>query len=460
MHHGNSTRFLYHKADSPLAATLGWKPTYTSSDLAIDVVAACLADACSATCRQASTPLAGGSNCSHIYFSADLAHAALSRLAPHLLPAARLEAGFDAAAADPVPPLAVDDVTRLRQPAAAATAAAQPTRQFLWLGGAGAATPTHYDDAHNVYVQLYGVKRFYLFPPWRHKAMAVYPVAHPHDRQAQVPWTPTLDAAELAAARATWPAFWAAADDGTPASAYCVTLHPGDRLLLPAGWFHYVQALTPSASTNVWTRAASWALLHQLFANMLPFAEAAWPTDQRRLAVQRYVPLVVRAVLCAAEEEAADGGKLDAAESACHAHHVGEAKETERKKETDKKENHKANEENEEKEKADMTNSDSNCSALGSRWLYTILSTAYTPSVHASLKRSRAAAPPVCSQARGRGLDLLLAPYVSDVARTFAAMPPCARHVALGTWVQAALELVTDAAELPAFASACLQWAP
>jgi len=35
----------------------------------------------------------------------------------------------------------------------------------IWIGGEGVTTQAHYDESQNFYVQLYGHKRFILFPP-------------------------------------------------------------------------------------------------------------------------------------------------------------------------------------------------------------------------------------------------------------------------------------------------------
>ena len=35
----------------------------------------------------------------------------------------------------------------------------------LWMGGNGATSQAHYDQQHNIYIQLYGRKRFLLSPP-------------------------------------------------------------------------------------------------------------------------------------------------------------------------------------------------------------------------------------------------------------------------------------------------------
>jgi len=123
-----------------------------------------------------------------------------------------------------------------------------PARSYLWVGSAGATTTFHYDDSHNCYAQLIGRKRFWLLPPEAHHSLHLYPQVHPSERQSQVPWQPT-------------PGKWKLRGDaGFKFFAFAklsrvlvADLKPGDVLLLPATWFHYVEALTPSVSVNVRT---------------------------------------------------------------------------------------------------------------------------------------------------------------------------------------------------------------
>ena len=49
----------------------------------------------------------------------------------------------------------------------------------MWLGPGGATTHTHYDISYNFYAQIYGVKRFVLWPPEEHQNLYLYPFLHP-----------------------------------------------------------------------------------------------------------------------------------------------------------------------------------------------------------------------------------------------------------------------------------------
>jgi hypothetical protein len=62
---------------------------------------------------------------------------------------------------------------------------ARPERQLLWIGSNGVTAQTHYDAAHNLYVQVHGRKTFLLSPPSDYDVLHVYPNLHPHSRQSQ-----------------------------------------------------------------------------------------------------------------------------------------------------------------------------------------------------------------------------------------------------------------------------------
>jgi hypothetical protein len=56
----------------------------------------------------------------------------------------------------------------------------------VWIGAAGSTTHTHYDISENFYAQIYGVKRFVLFPPEETENLYLYPFLHPGAQQSQV----------------------------------------------------------------------------------------------------------------------------------------------------------------------------------------------------------------------------------------------------------------------------------
>ncbi|EDQ88229.1 uncharacterized protein MONBRDRAFT_26419 [Monosiga brevicollis MX1] len=209
-----------------------------------------------------------------------------------------------------VPDLRAQDKSDLRR----RIPRAQPLEaRNLWIGSAQVAAKLHYDTSHNLYLQLAGCKSFWLWPPTTIGTVwPVYPALHEHNRQVAVPWTPPSGAETLHAD--------SAATASTPLH---VTLEPGQALLLPAYWLHYVRAETASVSVNSWVEAPSVVLLNELLANLLPFASRHWPRDQMAIAIQRYVPAVVSALLPTVEAQRAwsqahlvQAPSLDAGQSA------------------------------------------------------------------------------------------------------------------------------------------------
>ena len=114
----------------------------------------------------------------------------------------------------------------------------------FWLGPAGTVTPLHCDYDDNIFAQIWGSKRIFLSPP--HHDQFLYP----SEANAILfgspvnPEAPDFDKFPLA----------------RQASLVEVIVNPGDMLYVPAGWYHYVRALTFSLSSNRWARAMPFAL--------------------------------------------------------------------------------------------------------------------------------------------------------------------------------------------------------
>lgn len=109
------------------------------------------------------------------------------------------------------------------------------------------ATNLHYDDSHNCFVQIKGVKRFWMIPPSAFHNLYVFPKSHHQDRQSQVPWHPrTTNHAELVE---QFPRF------ADVKRVWMAELHPGDTLVMPANWFHYVETVEAAIAVNTWTRS-------------------------------------------------------------------------------------------------------------------------------------------------------------------------------------------------------------
>lgn len=117
----------------------------------------------------------------------------------------------------------------------------------IWLGPAGTVTPLHCDYYDNLFAQVWGQKRFLLYPP--HHAEFLYPYEA----------NPALYGSPFDPEEPDYTAFPLARQ---ARSIECV-VQAGEMLFLPAGWFHHVRAETFSLSANRWTRDRPLALSEQ-----------------------------------------------------------------------------------------------------------------------------------------------------------------------------------------------------
>ena len=287
---------------------------------------------------------------------------------------------------------------------------------FLWAGSAPATTPLHFDTSHNCYAQLLGEKTFWLLPPAAIPHVHVHPLAHPSDRQSQVPWIPgwllppaaprpqALLAGEMHLhdeVLARFPdAWWArpvAADDGDGLKPLRAALSPGDVLLLPALWLHQVRADTASVSVNVWTLAQGHERLARLLATPLPLYSAAWSADQLLVYMQYLLTAVLEAILPTPAP-----GACGPAVSCAHA------------------------------------------------FVTTLVLQKYAP-------LGLLDAPPFpCSASRARGLSDALRPHVTAAAATFADMSAAERFVYLGAWVETQAQFAVGPIDTGPFLHACI----
>jgi lysine-specific demethylase 8 len=106
---------------------------------------------------------------------------------------------------------------------------------LMFMGGAGARTPLHFDYSHTLLAQVVGRKRFRLFAPHRTPELAPLP------RELYQ----TFSRVELPAD--------AAIAEGPIAADYDFVLEPGEMLFLPFSWWHAVDSLDPTISvTRSW----------------------------------------------------------------------------------------------------------------------------------------------------------------------------------------------------------------
>lgn len=105
------------------------------------------------------------------------------------------------------------------------------------MGGTGTKSGWHYDLADNIIIQITGEKHIRLVSPADSKYMHPY-IDVRHKSQVD-PWHPER-----------FP-------DYAHATVLEGTLQPGDVLVLPVLWWHYVTSLSPSISINCWVDQSS-----------------------------------------------------------------------------------------------------------------------------------------------------------------------------------------------------------
>lgn len=114
------------------------------------------------------------------------------------------------------------------------------SRNQLFVSFSDFVTASHYDQQHNLFMQVRGAKRFLLFDAACFAALYPYPSHHPLDRKAML----DLEDPDLS----SFPRSRALAGKGVEA-----LLEEGDILYLPMSWFHHVHSLGPeNISLNFW----------------------------------------------------------------------------------------------------------------------------------------------------------------------------------------------------------------
>ncbi|KAJ7283646.1 cupin-like domain-containing protein [Mycena rebaudengoi] len=142
-----------------------------------------------------------------------------------------------------------------------------PDAVNLWIGSSSSETSIHSDPYENIYTVVRGAKHFTLLPPtegWRLQER-MYPHAT---------WTRKAPNAALTLSPSTdLPAIrWSSVTDphlpgGLPPGSLPIhiTIHAGETLYLPAGWWHHVQQADRTIALNWWydmeMRGISWILL-------------------------------------------------------------------------------------------------------------------------------------------------------------------------------------------------------
>lgn len=114
----------------------------------------------------------------------------------------------------------------------------------VWIGTKGAHTPCHIDTyGCNLVTQVYGSKTWTLFPPTQSDKL--YPSRIPYEESSiysQVNFT-NIDTKRFSKIC-----------ESTP---FVVTLNPGDVLVVPKHWWHFVESESFSISVNSWIELPS-----------------------------------------------------------------------------------------------------------------------------------------------------------------------------------------------------------
>ena len=103
----------------------------------------------------------------------------------------------------------------------------------VWMGGV-TRSGMHYDNADNLFVQVYGRKRAVLVSP--EESRFLYPFPDNPSKSQVDPENPNLK---------SFPAF-------SECGIWRTELGPGDCLFIPRGWWHFLAAEDISISLNLW----------------------------------------------------------------------------------------------------------------------------------------------------------------------------------------------------------------
>lgn len=119
------------------------------------------------------------------------------------------------------------------------TGGAAQSNQYLWLSSAGVSTHTHFDQDHNIFLQLAGSKKVTLFPPGAHETLYPFPRLHPLWHKSKVVFANKTAFAAGGSGGRLFPGYVAALE-----AAQEVVLHPGDLLYIPP-YTYVVPSLVP-----------------------------------------------------------------------------------------------------------------------------------------------------------------------------------------------------------------------
>ena len=187
----------------------------------------------------------------------------------------------------------------------------------IWMGGPrGTTTQSHYDEPHNMFVQLLGVKKFTLLPPCAIDSVYLYPDLHQRARKVQVPLNQLIDTSTSIGVKFSLFEKYilggkSAAEAQSELSSSRVDKHlthvyvrPGDVLYLPPFWMHRVTVGGDSdygsdgggaaASANIFIPSHVSSLYHQLIRSPLPFEDHMMQSDISVTAVHLWLTSLMK----------------------------------------------------------------------------------------------------------------------------------------------------------------------
>jgi hypothetical protein len=160
-------------------------------------------------------------------------------------------------------------------------------KHLMWLGSKGVITPLHFDEMHNVFLQVEGVKRFTLFPPNAWRQLYLYPKFHVRHRNAMFEYPPNDETVEK-----EFPAY-----SLFPIEPFEAELNPGDVLYIPPLWFHQVEAISNSISFNVWSPVRDIEFMMMAWQQELPLKFEKYSAEKAVRVTSYFIQKFIEAAL-------------------------------------------------------------------------------------------------------------------------------------------------------------------
>ena len=180
----------------------------------------------------------------------------------------------------------------------------QDTTLTLWIGGPnGTTTQSHYDQPHNMFVQLLGAKTFTILPPCAIDALYLYPDLHQRARKIKVPIDHISKMEQKSIMK--FPLFHKYI--GSVQKLTQVVVQPGDVLYLPPYWIHRVRVnnidatgnqnnVGVAASANLFIKSHVSVLKKKLFNLPLPFTNQDIKSSTASIVVHKWLTAITKAL--------------------------------------------------------------------------------------------------------------------------------------------------------------------